>query len=306
MAEGHLSDKRASLKREALSASARQNTSGFWHCGCYLLNYRNQPLVMGILNVTPDSFSDGGKFLEKDKALDQALRLEDEGADVIDIGGESTRPGAAPVSLEEEIRRVLPVLEALAGRLRIPLSIDTRKSALAQRAIDSGAAIINDVSGLRHDPEMLALASREEVGLVIMHAKGSPKTMQEAPQYRQLMKEIRDFLSTQLKRVRGAKIARNRIVLDPGIGFGKTLSHNLEIIRNLDQLTGLGVPVMLGPSRKSFIGQLLKCPPEERLEGTAAALAIGLFQGARIFRVHDVAAMKRVLRVSEGIRKGEA
>ena len=259
---------------------------------------------MGILNVTPDSFSDGGLFFEKNKAIDHALRLEDEGADLIDIGGESTRPGSSSVSLEEESQRVLPVIQALSKKIRIPLSIDTRKAEVARRAIASGVSIINDVSGLREDPEMLSVASHGKTGLVIMHSKGSPKTMQQAPRYRNVIKEICDFLATQLGRASDAKISRNRIAIDPGIGFGKTLRHNLAIIQQLNRFTDLGLPVMLGPSRKSFIGQLLNISPGESLEGTAATVVIALFQGARILRVHDVGFMKRVVRVAEGIRRG--
>jgi len=261
---------------------------------------------MGILNLTPDSFSDGGLFLSKKKAIDHALRMTDEGADLIDIGGESTRPGATSVSLEEESQRVLPVIEALSKKVKIPLSIDTRKSEIARRAIDSGASIINDVSGLREDPAMLEVASAGAIGLVIMHSKGNPETMQESPTYKNLMKEIHSFLASQVDLAARGKMDRNRIAIDPGIGFGKTVEHNLQIIGNLDQLTDLGVPVMLGPSRKSFIGQVLDLPTDERLEGTAAAVTIGLFQGTRIFRVHDVMFMKRLLTTAECIVKTSA
>ncbi len=295
---------RASRKREALSVSPLKIVSGSWRCGDYLLDYEKQPLIMGILNVTPDSFSDGGHFLDLAKAIDHALALEACGADLIDIGGESTRPGALSVSLEEEKRRVLPVIRALAKRIRIPLSVDTRKSEVAREAVAEGAAIINDVSGLSYDREMLAVAAKGQTGLVLMHAKGTPETMQNTPSYQDVVDEIYEFMRQSLSQTDEAKISRDRIAIDPGIGFGKTTAHNLTIIHKLKRLTDLGVPVLFGPSRKSFIGELLGgLPPGERTEGTAAAVAIATMEGARIFRVHDVKSMKRVALVAEGIRK---
>jgi len=278
--------------------------SGFWRCGDYSLDYKNKPLIMGILNVTPDSFSDGGHFLDLEKAIDQALRLEAEGADLIDIGGESTRPGASSVSLEEEKRRVIPVILALAKCIKIPLSIDSRRSEVARKAVQAGASVINDVSGLSFDKEMLAVAAKGQAGLVLMHTKGTPKTMQNAPSYRDVVDEIHNFMQYRLVQTDAAKIARNRIAIDPGIGFGKTTAHNLTIIRKLKRLADLDVPVLFGPSRKSFIGELLGgLSPDERLEGTASAVAIAVMEGARIFRVHDVKSMKRVLLVAEALRK---
>lgn len=258
---------------------------------------------MGILNVTPDSFSDGGFFLEVQKAVDRAIQMEEAGADIIDIGGESTRPGAAPVPLEEECRRVLPVVEKLGKRLKIPLSIDTTKAGVAKRAVEAGASIINDVSGFTRDPLMFSTAADEETGLVIMHAKGTPRTMQRHPRYRNLIEEIHRFLSVQTGKAIEHHIPRNRIAVDPGIGFGKTARHNLKILHRLDDFSDLGLPLLIGPSRKSFIGRTLDLPPSERLEGTAAAVAIAVFQGARIVRVHDVASMARVVRVADAIRK---
>lgn len=258
---------------------------------------------MGILNVTPDSFSDGGLFLSRSKALDRAVQMEEEGADIIDIGGESTRPGSSPVSLEEECQRVLPVIEGLAKRLRIPLSIDTTKAALALRAIDAGVSIVNDVSGFTRDPEMFSLAAARRVGLVIMHSKGRPRTMQRHPRYHHLIDEIFGFLSEQIKKASGHRIPRNRIAIDPGIGFGKTVKHNLKIIHHLDSFSALGVPVLVGPSRKSFIGEVLTLPPAERMEGTAAAAAISIFRGAHILRVHDISPLVRVVRIADAIRK---
>ncbi|MFQ5543543.1 MAG: dihydropteroate synthase [Nitrospiria bacterium] len=261
---------------------------------------------MGILNVTPDSFSDGGSFLTPQKAIDRALQLEDEGADLIDIGGESTRPGALPVSLDEELRRVLPVIECLSGRLNLPISIDTTKSEVAQSAVGAGASIINDVSGFTRDLKMFSVAASGRTGLVMMHAKGTPQVMQKAPRYKNLIGEIAQFLDDQLEKAIRLKIQRNRIAIDPGLGFGKTLDHNLSLIHSLDRFTTLGVPVMLGPSRKSFIGKILDLPASDRLEGTAAAVAISVFQGARIFRIHDVEPIKRVIQVAERIRKNRS
>jgi dihydropteroate synthase len=260
---------------------------------------------MGILNVTPDSFSDGGLFFDPQKAIDQAVQMEEDGADLIDIGGESTRPGAQPVSLEEESRRVLPVIEKLAARMKIPLSIDTTKSALAKRAIEAGASIINDVSGFTRDPKMFSIAAQGKTGLVIMHAKGTSQTMQRHPRYRDVIEEIGLFLNRQIQKAVDHRIPINRIAVDPGIGFGKTSNHNLKILHHLERFTVWGLPVMVGPSRKSFIGRILNLPPSERLEGTAAAVAIAVFQGAQILRVHDVASLARVVRVAHMIRKEE-
>lgn len=259
---------------------------------------------MGVLNITPDSFSDGGQYFDKEKACRHALKLEEEGADIIDIGGESTRPGAVSVPFEEEQRRVLPVIAHIVKKISIPISIDTRKPKMAKEAIAAGASIINDVSGLNADSEMLSVAaSGNKVGLIFMHAKGSPETMQKSPHYRDLISEICDFFMARIKKATEAGISRNRIAIDPGIGFGKTLEHNLSLIHHLDEFLSLGLPVMLGPSRKSFIGRLLDQPVSERLEGTAAAVAISVFQGANILRVHDVHEMKRVVHVSEAIRR---
>ncbi|HZR45340.1 MAG TPA: dihydropteroate synthase [Candidatus Manganitrophaceae bacterium] len=299
-----LQKKEVSRQREA-SFVLRSKPTGVWHCGPYRLNYRKRPQLMGILNVTPDSFSDGGRFFDVQKAIDQAVRMEEAGADLIDIGGESTRPGASPVSLEEESRRVLPVIEKLALRVKVPLSIDTTKSEVAKRAIEAGASIINDVSGFTRDPEMFPVAATGKAGLVIMHARGTPQTMQRNPRYRNLIEEVRLFLSRQLQKAAAHGIPINRIAIDPGIGFGKTADHNLKILHRLDRFADLGAPVMVGPSRKSFIGRALDLPPAERLEGTAAAVAIAVFQGANILRVHDVASLARVIRVAHAIRKEE-
>ena len=260
---------------------------------------------MGVLNVTPDSFSDSGLYVDLQSAVDRALRMEEEGADLIDVGGESTRPGALPVPLEEEARRVLPIIESAAKRLKIPISIDTTKAEIARRALDAGASVINDVSGFTRDPRMFSVAARGRAGLVMMHAKGSPQTMQRSPRYRDLIGEIHRFLENQMERAVDHRIPRNRIVVDPGIGFGKTARHNFKILSHLSSFLDLGVPVLVGPSRKSFIGKVLDLPSAERLEGTAAAVAIAVFNGARILRVHDVGALVRVIRVADAIRTGK-
>ena len=259
-------------------------------------------LLMGILNVTPDSFSDGGRFLKTADAVRRAETLAEEGADLIDIGGESSRPGSDPVPIEEEIRRVVPVIEELGKRLSIPISIDTYKAEVAQRALAAGARIINDISALRFDPGMAALAAREGVPVVLMHMQGRPKDMQVRPVYTDVVREIMDFFETRLRFAEQAGLSSDRIVLDPGIGFGKTVDHNLEILSRLDEFRSLGRPLLIGPSRKSFIGEVLGLPVEERIEGTAAAVAVGVLNGASIVRVHDVKAMARVVRMVEAIQ----
>ncbi|NOZ24496.1 MAG: dihydropteroate synthase [Nitrospirae bacterium] len=259
---------------------------------------------MGILNVTPDSFSDGGLFLSRDSAIERALRMEDEGADIIDVGGESTRPGSEPVPLEDELKRTIPVIEALAGRLSIPISIDTYKSEVATRAVEAGASMVNDISGLRFDPEMAPLLSRYDVALILMHIRGTPRNMQDNPVYSDLMTEISDYLREGIRLAAESGIAEERIVIDPGIGFGKTAEHNLRIINNLDALSALGRPVLVGVSRKSFIGRVLNnAPVSERLEGTAAAVAVSVMKGANIVRVHDVKEMVRVVKIVDAVRR---
>lgn len=260
---------------------------------------------MGVLNVTPDSFSDGGLYLHPRKAFDRALQMEAEGADLIDVGGESSRPGALSIPSEEEGGRVLRVIEQLAKRLQIPISIDTTKSIIAQRALDVGASIINDVSGFTLDSEMFRIASEAKAGIVIMHSKGTPQTMQRFPRYRNLIVDIHRFLKNKIEEAIEHRIPRSRIVIDPGIGFGKTINHNLKIINQLSQFLDLGVPILVGPSRKAFIGKILGLSPAERIEGTTAAVAIAVFNGARILRVHDVGALAKGIRVAEAIRRGE-
>jgi dihydropteroate synthase len=261
--------------------------------------------IMGILNVTPDSFSDGGMYFSKGAAVEQALRMQDEGADIIDIGGESTRPGAKRISVREETGRVVPVIEAIAGKIKIPLSVDTYKSEVAKAAISAGASMVNDISGLRFDRKMPGVVARHGVPVVIMHIKGTPGNMQNNPAYEALIPEITDYLRGGIAIARDAGISDDKIIIDPGIGFGKTAEHNLEIINRLGEFAGLEKPILLGPSRKSFIGKILGgLPAEERFEGTAAAVAIGIFNGVNIIRVHDVKGMVRVARVADAIKRG--
>lgn len=266
------------------------------------LNLSRRTHIMGILNVTPDSFSDGGLYLDTEKAVERALEIEKEGADIIDIGGESTRPGAIPLSPEEELSRVIPVIERLKSILKIPISIDTYKAPVAKEAIQAGASIINDISGLRYDPDMASVASEYGVPVVIMHIKGTPRDMQVNPVYQDLIGEILDYLKEGISIALKAGVDESRIIVDPGIGFGKTVEHNLEIINRLDEFKSLGMPILFGPSRKSFIGKILDLPVDNRLEGTAAAVAIGIIKGADIVRVHDVRSMVRVARMSDAIK----
>ena len=271
----------------------------------HLFDFSRRTYVMGILNVTPDSFSDGGRFFDKERAVEQALRMQEEGADIIDIGGESTRPGAEKISVRKEISRVVPVIQALSDKVRIPISIDTYKSDVAEEAVSAGASMINDISGLRFDPRMPRVAARHQVPVVIMHIKGTPRNMQKNPSYQSLIPEIADYLRKSIEVARGAGIADDKIIIDPGIGFGKTLEHNIEIIRKLDKFSGLERPILVGPSRKSFIGKILgDLSVTERVEGTAAAVAICIFNGANIIRVHDVKEMTRVAKVADRIKKG--
>lgn len=256
--------------------------------------------IMGVLNVTPDSFSDGGKFFNADEAVKGALSMIDQGADFIDVGGESTRPGSDAVSVAEELRRVIPVIEKLSARTAIPVSIDTYKSAVAKEALKAGAVIVNDISGLTFDENMADVVARAGASIVLMHMKGTPKTMQQDPQYRDVVGEVRSFLGQQAEKAHAAGI--RQIIIDPGIGFGKNLDHNLLLMTHLIEFADLGFPVLVGPSRKSFLGTILDLPPDQRLEGTAAAVTACILNGASIIRVHDVQAMKRVAVVSDAIR----
>ena len=258
---------------------------------------------MGVLNITPDSFSDGGHFLDPIKALDQVQRMADEGADIIDIGGESTRPGAVPVDEEEEIRRLKPIFQVLSRQNSVPISVDTRKASVAQLALDFGAAMVNDVSALRDDPEMGRVVAEAKAGVVLMHMQGDPRTMQQAPSYHDVIGEIKQFLADRLSAACENGIHPQNILLDPGIGFGKNVAHNLTIINRLDQFLNLGRPIIIGVSRKSFIGQILEKPVENRCIGTAAAVAIAVMRGAHLIRVHDVGLMRDVAKMAKVLRE---
>jgi dihydropteroate synthase len=262
------------------------------------------PLVMGIVNVTPDSFSDGGRFLAPEAAIAHALQLEAEGADILDIGGESTRPGSDGADLEEECRRVLPVIQALATRSRARLSIDTRKAEVMRRAAREGVHLINDVAALGHDPLALETAAATGLPVVLMHARGEPRTMQDNPVYADVVLDVYDWLEGRIEACERAGIGRDRLIVDPGIGFGKTLAHNLELLGSLGVLHGLGCPVLLGASRKSFISRLTGAGAEDRLPGSIAAALIGASQGVQILRVHDVAATRQALALWQGAFTG--
>jgi dihydropteroate synthase len=256
---------------------------------------------MGVLNVTPDSFSDGGMFFDREYAVGRGLKIESEGADIIDIGGESTRPGAKPVPAKEECRRIIPVVKILAKRLRIPVSVDTSKSEVARQALDAGAVMINDVTGLRRDHRIAKLACRYKAALVLMHMKGSPRTMQKDPRYKDLMSEITESLRNSVAIATEAGVSGDRVVVDPGIGFGKTLEHNLQILKKLRELKSLGYPVMVGPSRKAFIGKVSGAGTDGRIFGTAAAVVSAIKNGADMVRVHDVKEMRQVAQITEAI-----
>jgi dihydropteroate synthase len=278
-------------------------------CGSQALALGPRTLIMGIVNVTPDSFSDGGHFLSTDRALAQAMQLVEEGADILDIGGESTRPYSDPVGESEEMDRVLPVIEGLASRVSVPISIDTTKASVARQAVAAGATLINDISALRMDPEMAGTAARCRVPLILMHMKGSPKDMQVSPVYNDLVTDIKTFLSEAMNRAVTAGVARSAIILDPGIGFGKTIHHNLKIINELDRFHDMETPILVGPSRKMFIRQLLKHPSAKDMDplsvevarGTQAAVAAIAMKGAHVVRVHDVARTRETLAVVNAI-----
>lgn len=260
--------------------------------------------VMGILNATPDSFSDGGRFAARDRALDHAREMAAAGADIIDIGGESTRPGADPVSEDEELRRIIPLIEALAAELPVPLSVDTYKSSVAEKALAAGASIVNDISGLRFSPDMARVAAAHGAAVVIMHIKGTPRNMQQNPVYPDVVVEVREYLEAGIELALRAGVDRERIMIDPGIGFGKTLEHNLTLLNRLDEFRRLGRPILLGTSRKKFIGTILDIPaPDRRVDGTAATVALGIERGAAVVRVHDVARMVQVARMTDAIVK---
>jgi dihydropteroate synthase len=260
---------------------------------------------MGVLNVTPDSFSDGGRFLDHEAAVAHGVAMAEDGAAIIDVGGESTRPGSDAVTVEQELSRVLPVIKRLAAEVAnvdVPISIDTRKPEVARAALDAGAVLVNDVSGAR-EPGMLEVVAASGAGLVLMHMLGEPKTMQVEPRYEDVVREVRAYLAERLGAAEAAGIERDRLAVDPGLGFGKTYEHNLELMRDIEGFLDLGVPVVVGPSRKSFIGTALgDAPIEERLEGTIGAAAWMAGRGAHVVRVHDVAPVVRALRLVNAIR----
>lgn len=258
--------------------------------------------IMGIVNVTPDSFSDGGRYIDADSAVRQALRLASEGADFLDIGGESSRPGSVSVSVDEELHRVIPVIKRLRREVDVPISIDTYKASVAEQALDAGAVIVNDISGFHFDERLPSVVARSQASVILMHIRGTPKTMQEDPRYANLIEEISEYLGEGIRRAEDAGI--EQIIVDPGIGFGKRLDHNLEILRRLGEFEPLGYPLLVGPSRKAFIGAILNAPVDDRLEGSAAAVAVAIMHGANIVRVHDVREMKRVAMTVDAIVKG--
>ncbi len=264
-------------------------------------------LVMGVLNITPDSFSDGGAYLNSEAAIARALQLEQEGADIVDIGGESTRPGATPISSEEELRRILPVIQVLRGKLRIPMSVDTRRAEVAEAVLAAGAEILNDVSGLRMDPRLAEFARSARVPLILMHMRGTPQIMQRGPFARDVVRDALAGLREAVARAKRAGLAKAQLLLDPGIGFGKKHEQNFEILARLPEFARLGCPIVVGTSRKEFLGKALaieggpSVPPDERLLGTAATVTGSILGGAHIVRVHDVAEMVRVARVADAI-----
>jgi dihydropteroate synthase len=262
------------------------------------------PAVMGIVNVTPDSFSDGGQFFAADAALEQALTLVREGASIVDIGGESTRPGSELVSLDEELRRVLPVVEALAGSVGVPISVDTMKAEVARRSLAAGAALLNDVSALRYDDEMAGVVAESGCPVCLMHMQGMPKTMQDDPRYDDVVDEVMAFLEERMAFALARGVREEQIMLDPGIGFGKTVAHNLALLDGLGRFAALGRPVLLGASRKRFLGAILGAEPSGRTIGTVATTVIGYLAGAHVFRVHDVKPNFEALRVALAVREG--
>ena len=266
--------------------------------------FARRTVIMGILNVTPDSFYDGGKRSEPTRAIADGVEMVQSGAEVLDVGGESTRPGARPVDEAEELARVLPVIRGLRREVGVPISIDTYKAGVARAALDAGADIVNDISALRFDPALVSLVAAEGVPVILMHMQGKPQTMQSEPRYNDVVREVRDFLAAQLYEAMDAGIAAERIILDPGIGFGKTLEHNLQLLRGLPALAALGQPLLVGASRKAFIGKILDLDPDHRLEGSLAAAVAAVLGGANLLRVHDVAETCRAARMADAIRFG--
>jgi dihydropteroate synthase len=257
--------------------------------------------LLGVLNVTPDSFSDAGKFFKLDDAVRQGIKMAEEGADIIDVGGESTRPGSNPITSAEELSRVIPVIVSLSKQIDVPISIDTYKAKVAKEALNAGAQMINDISALRFDPEMKRVTSEYKVPIVLMHIKGTPRNMQENPFYEDVIGEITEYLKESIHIALEVGISKDKIIIDPGIGFGKRLEDNLNILKNLKNFSILSCPVLIGCSRKSFIGKILELPVEERLEGSLAALAVAVMNGANMVRVHDVKESKKVTKMVDAV-----
>ena len=265
-------------------------TNNGWSCG-------EETGIMGIINVTPDSFSDGGKYANVEAAVMRAKQMVADGADIIDIGGESSRPGAEPITANEECRRVIPVVQALAEQFQIPISVDTYKAKVAREALSAGACVINDITALHGDPNMCQIVADAQAGVILMHMQGVPATMQKTPTYQNVVAEVHAWLTEVASQAVDRGIDSSRIMIDPGIGFGKTFDHNLEILRHLMQFRGIGYPMLVGVSRKKFIGRILDLPVHQREEGTAATVAWSIINGANVVRVHDVAKMKQVAQV---------
>jgi dihydropteroate synthase len=266
-----------------------------------ILDFGSRTLIMGILNITPDSFSDGDAFFEAGRAVERAWRIADEGADILDVGGESTRPGSQGISLEEELRRIVPVLDALAGKYPLPISIDTCKSEVGRAALERGAVLVNDITGLAKDPVLGEAAAGCGAAVILMHMRGVPGTMQTLAPSPDILGEIETWAGAAVARAKTLGVAADKIILDPGIGFGKTAEQNLEILHNLDRFAALGFPIMTGTSRKSFLGKILGDLKADRTWGSAAAVAASILFGAHLVRVHDVAAMRDVVRVTDAI-----
>jgi dihydropteroate synthase len=266
-----------------------------------ILDLRMRTGIMGVLNVTPDSFSDGGKYFEPEKAIERGIQITEEGADIIDIGGESTKPGSEPISVQEEIDRVIPVLEGLLKYVDKPISIDTYKADVAETALETGAHMVNDISGFQFSTNLPEILKRYDIPFVLMHIKGTPKNMQNNPEYNDLINEIKDYFKEKINFALEHSIKFENIIIDPGIGFGKKIKDNFLLLKRLSDFKDFGCPILIGPSRKKFIGETLNLPPEQRLEGTSAAVTAGILNGANIVRVHDVKEMIRVVKITDEI-----
>ena len=271
------------------------------NCRGKILTLGERTHVMGILNVTPDSFSDGGQYLDVQQAVDHAKVMVEQGATLVDIGGESSRPGAAPVATTEELTRVLPVIRAVADALDVVISIDTSKAEVARKALEAGAHIVNDITALRGDAEMVSVVAEMDAGLILMHIKGTPRTMQQAPKYEDVVRDVRTSLSESVRYAEAQGVAAERIIIDPGIGFGKTTEHNIELLKRLSEFRSLNKPLLIGTSRKSFIGNILNLPVTERVEGTVATVCWAIAHGADIVRVHDVNANVRAALMTDAL-----